>query len=209
MPEQPEIIASIRDSFDTAVKELRIALDGIAQAQVALRQIAEQDKSQQVSDLEALWQHLNDLGRPVVNAGAYVISAMQEIGEQIGASPTAPNQLDWLVGIDARARQASQTKQERASVLLEWLEPYLDRVSPRTRTAVTQAIKRSASADTPQALIERLTPETFMQDLQRGHTGFVANIRGLGPRGLQELRKVMGLDRAHTPDSSSEGDKTP
>ena len=204
MPEQPELIASIRYSLDTAAKELRLALDSIAQAQAALGQLPEHDESQHVSELEALWQHLNDLGRPVVNAGAYVISAMREIGEQIGASPTAPNQLDWLLGIDARARQAGQTNQQRASALLEWLEPYLDRVSPRTRTAVTQAIKRAASAEAPQALIERLTPETFMQDLQRGHTGFVANIRGLGPRGLQELRKAMEQDSVAGSSSGSE-----
>lgn len=200
MPEQSENFQNIMVNLDAAAKELRAALEGVEQAQTALQHIQKQDNVQRMRELEALWQHLNNLGRPVINVGAHVIGAMQEIGQQIGASPTAPSQLDWLVGIEVRAshveqaRQANQELQQRATALLAWLEPYLERVSPRTRTAVTLAIKKAASGDAPPVLIERLTPETFRQDLQRAHTGFVANIRGLGPRGLRELREAMGVD---------------
>ena len=200
----PETLQSISVSLDAAAKELRVTLEGVEQAQAAIQQLQGHDDTQRMIELEALWQHLNDLGRPVISVGAYVISAMQEIGEQIGASPSAPNQLEWLTGVDVRTQHANHERQQHADALLAWLEPYLDHVSPRTRTAVTQAIKKSASEDASWVLVERLTPETFRQDLQRDHTGLVANIRGLGPRGLRELRKAMGV--GHSSDSSETED---
>ena len=127
MSDQPETLQAISAGLDAAAKELRTVFDGIAQVQAALQQLQECDDVQRMNELELLWQHLNDLGRPMINVGANVISAMHEIGQQIGASPTAPDQLDWLVGIDVRAQHAEQAGrayqgiQQRANALLAWL----------------------------------------------------------------------------------------
>lgn len=194
MTDQPKTIHSIRANLDAAADELRTALDGITQAQAALQHIQDQDDAQRIAELNALWQDLAHLSNPIVNTGVHIIGAMREIGQQTGASPHAPNQMEWLGGIDVRARHANQEMQQRATTLLEWLEPYLMRVSPRTRTAVTQAITKSAHGHAPREFVEQLTPETFLRDLHHDHAGLVANIPGLGPRGLRELREAVVVD---------------
>lgn len=200
MLDQSEMLQLIIDNLDAAADELRTAQAALSQARAALLHIQQLDAAQQAAELEALWEQLNDLGRPVVTMGACVIKAMQEIGAQIGATPTAPSQLDWLTGIDVRAEHTQHEREQRATALLEWLEPYLARVSARTRNIITLAIKRSASGQEPHQLIDQLTPETFKQELLRGgHRGLVASIRGLGPRGLRELREAIGIDGDERP----------
>jgi hypothetical protein len=180
--------------LETAEEELYAALDAVEQARIMLLALPEYDEMSHAAELEALWQQLNDLGRPLVTVGACIISAMRQIGTEIGASPTAPDQLEWLLGVDVQAEQRARERQQNADALLKWIEPYLERVSARTRTAVTRAIVESAQDEAVARLLrESLTPETFLRDLQKERSGFVANIRGLGPRGLRELREALDV----------------
>ena len=194
MPDRTIDFQELIDALDGAAIELRNALEHIAQAQDALQVAQKLDTAQQATRLEAIWQHLFALSDPIVNAGAFVVDVMGEIGQQIGAKPSAPKHMEWLSGTDVRAEHAYQERQQKAAEILEWLEPILDRVSARTRNIVIRAIKRAVDGQESPILIERLTQETFMRDLQRvDHTGLFANMRGLGLRGLRELRETIGI----------------
>jgi hypothetical protein len=185
---EAEIIAELDDAL-AALEHVR---SGIAGARIAV--------AKDGADLAEIWRTLAELGYPMTHVGAHAIGAMRVIGEQLRMAPTAPDQLAWLTGVDLRAAYGMQQRElsDRAERLLAWLAPYLSNVSPRTRTAVRAAIEGAAEGRSPCELLDQLTSDTFVEELASLDGGLVGMIRGIGPRGLRELRVAIGVVEKET-----------
>lgn len=189
-PDEPFDVADVVADVHEAARALQTAVRRLEEAHAMLGAFGEHEPT---AHLAALWDELDNLSLPVVHAGTFVIASMLTIGNHLGYTPPAPAHMQWLSGIDVRALHATNQRQQQADALLAWLDPYLDRVSSRPRTAIMHAIARFVTGHGPQSGIERLTPETFLRDIQNdNHRAIIANIRGLGPHGLRELRAAAG-----------------
>lgn len=199
--------SDLAEELNSAIAALDQARQEVVQARDALLAAQHQPAEERTATLRATWQRLADVSIPMVNTGGLIISVIQTIGREINAEPSAPDQLEWLTGVNLseKREERSHGLRERTSVLLTWLNPYLERVSPRTRNAVVNAITRSANGYASPTFAERLTPETFAQELRQYTGGLVGNIEGIGQRGLRELRAALEIPDPDTPPSTGRG----
>jgi hypothetical protein len=181
--------------LDQAIASLQEAIHEIAEVRDVLQRVRRERGSASVTLLRDLRQDLIDLGTPLHFGSRYLYDAIQSLAAQIGASPTEPEYVLWLTGVDWQRPILNEQRRQYAAALQQWLEPYLDRVSARTRTALMRCLEQgmtaTAPADFATEAVLRLTPEAFLHQLQKPNGGYVAALPGLGPKGLAELRRVL------------------
>ena len=112
------------------------------------------------------------------------------------AKPSNDDYFLWMTFVDLPAMRERIKIEEQASILgvmlMVWLAPHLEHVSPRTRSAITRVI--TLPAPSPKTVL--LTPNAFAEQLRKPQGGMVGKIRGLGVKGLGGLRQVLGIEVA-------------
>jgi hypothetical protein len=182
-----------QELLDHAIKNLQEVIGGITEVRDALQTIQEVQETPQPGYVKKLADTLDLLGSPLQGGS---LSMYQALTALLQVNPSNDDYFLWMTFVDLPVMRERIKAEEQAAtlgvVLMEWLAPHLEHVSPRTRSAITRAI--ASPAGFPKTVL--LTPKAFGEQLRKPQGGMVGKIRGLGIKGLDELRQVLGIEVA-------------
>lgn len=188
------ILEQIAFYLGESTKALRLLA---AEVQALHNMVQKLEGAEQIEQREwnALELRLDDLSVPLQESGLALHSAFALSVRCRGTRLTPPDFLHWLTGVDLTQQQALEARREQAITFARWLEPQLEAVSARTRTALLrwlQSVTNGEDYGLISELIIELTPESFVEELRRPGGGNIGIIKQLGPIGIGELQQLFG-----------------